>query len=296
MAAGQANAAMQMEAGKFNAQLEVMGADFNSEVIQRMTQYNASLIRATTDYNTSLLEDELEMMWEAADLDLALLDNQRSVERGAIEATQAASGTVMGVGSNAEVLIDQKTQADLDAFVVRHNANREAENINIQIQENVFNGQLAWQQTMFKGAMDSYSTRVNAGIRAAGALGNAALGAAGTLGNAAMGAAAIMGETMISGAAQRQSARYAYNSGMAGASMQYNQNKTQISNNLVNGLFGAAAWGAGNYYAMKQTPVSLGFSAKSSVSKSAAQLARANHPAWERVLAGQMSTPGTSLI
>lgn len=302
MAAGQANAAMEMAAGKFNAQLEMMGAEFNARAIGQIAQYNASLISLTTDYNTTLLEDEEAMMWEAAELDLLHLANQRAIERGQIEGQQAASGVVMGQDSAADVIISQQAQAELDSFVVRHNANREAERIRIEIDKNVFSGQLAWQQTMFQGAMDQHMTRTNAKFRALGIMANASLSAAGTIANASLGAAATMGQAQIGAAAGRASARYGYNAGIAGAQMQYDQNKTSIKNNLVSGLFGAAASGATNYFSMKPTSAgqSLGFTTQtqkySTATRSASQLARQGSPAWERVLRGQMTQPGTSLM
>ena len=285
---GGMNAAMQMAAGKMNAQIELAAGEINAQAIEGIARYNASLINLTTDYNTLLLEDELAMLWEAAELDMLHLENQRAVEKGQIEAGQAASGTVMGQDSNADVLISQQTAADLDAFIVRHNANRQAEGIRIQIDENVFNGQLAWQQTMFKGAMDSMLTRTNA-----------QLGAIGSVANAAVGAASTMGQTAIQAAAGRQSARYALDAGMAGAQMQYDQNSTTIKNNFVSGLFGSLSVGATNYFGMKQPTATLGFKPTvqlSTASKSASQLARSGSPAWERVLAGQISQPGTSLL
>lgn len=287
---GAMNASAQMAAGRINAQLERSAGEINARAIEMTTAYNASLINLTTAYNTTLLDDEIAMMWEAANLDILHLENQRAVEKGAIEGQQAGSGVVMGQDSAEDVIVSQQTQAALDTFVVRHNANREAEKIRIQIDENIFNGTLAWQQTMFQGSMDALMTRTNAELRAQGALANAAIGAAAT-----------MAETGINQAAARQSARYRLDAGLAGATMQYNQNKTTIKNNFVNGLFGAGISGAQNYYMMKQPNLTNIFKSstsapRSTASRSATTLARQSHPSWERVLQGQLSTPGTTLM
>lgn len=240
------NAGMAMAAGRFNSQLEIMGADINVDVLEAVTIYNGSLINATTEYNTKLLEDELAMMWESAELDLMLLDQQRERERGEIIASQASSGTVIGEGSNADVLISQQTQAELDSFIVRHNANRQAEKIQIAIDQNIYSGEMAWQQNMFKGAMDSYLTRTNARINAAG-----------TLANAAMQANSILGQSRIQGIADTQTARYKYTSGMANAASSYNSNQVGILNNTVSGLFSSFSSGVQSYYNRKQPAVKL---------------------------------------
>ena len=236
------NAAMQLQAGKVNAALELQAGAINAESAKRIAAYNAQLISATSLYNDSLYEQELGMLWESLDLDLLLMSNERAVERGAIEGQQSASGVLMGQDSNADVIIDQMTQEQLDATVVRHQADREAKKLGDARAQSMWNAQNEFAQTLWMGEMEAYSNLANAQIRSTGALMNAQIGAAGTLATAA-----------ISAQAGRTSARNAYTAGMWGAQVDYNQNKNPISNNLVSGLFGAAGAGISGYYAAKPT-------------------------------------------
>ena len=253
MAAGKINAALAIKAGEINAQTELMVADFNSRQIEMIAAYNSSIIGATALYNDSLLEDELDMMYEAMDLDLLLMDNQRAVERGAIEGQQAGSGVVMGQDSAAEVLIDSETQGALDAFVVRHNADQEARKISNARAKGIWEAQMSLHQTHWQGQMESFATRTNAQFRASNIMANAGLQAQGALANAASGAASTMAQTQIQSKANMLSSDYRYQAGMAGANMQYSQNNQQIQNNFIQGMFGAATTGAASYFAYKPT-------------------------------------------
>lgn len=249
LALGQMNAALAMKAGDVNAALALHSGKIDSLVAQRTADYNAAMLTATAQYNDSLLESELSSMWETAELDLMLLDNQRQVERGQIVAEQAASGTVIGEGSNADVLIDQRTQAELDAFVVRHNADVQAASISNARAQGMWEAQVGVQHTIWQGQMESYYAVANSEIRAQGIKANAALD------SAAMGAS-----SSINYWAGTQSANLRRQAGIAGASLNYNQNQQTISNNFVQGMFSAAASGASRYYQYKQTNGSQGSS------------------------------------
>ena len=236
------NAAMQLQAGKINAALEMEAGMLNAASARRIAAYNAQLTTATALYNDSLYEQELGLLWESMDLDLLLMSNQRAVERGAIVADQGASGTVIGEGSNADVVVSQMTQESLDATVIRHQADREAKKISDARAQSMWQAQNEFAQTLWMGEMEAYTTLENARIRSTGAMANAQIGAAATLLTASM-----------SAKAGKQSAANMYNAGMWGAQVDYNQNQSTINNNFVKSMFGAGASGIQSYYQFKPT-------------------------------------------
>jgi hypothetical protein len=224
----------------FNAKMAMMAGKMSAGVTKKMAEFNAQQTWATTLFNDALYEEELSLLWDAVDLDLAQLENQRAVERGQILAAQAASGTVMGQDSNAQVVINQRLQEEMDAFIVRHGADVQANKIARERAAGLWQGEMAVRKILYEGAMGAYAATANANLQAAG----------------------ILGESAISAAAQKKSAMFRLQAGMAGADMQYNQQQTGIQANLVSGLFSAAGQGFSNFYGMKPTS---GFSAFRSV-------------------------------
>ena len=249
LALGKMNASLALGAGNVNAALALMSGKLDSEMARKTADYNAAMITATAQYNDSLLESDLSSMWESAELDLMLLDNQRQVEKGQILAEQAASGTVIGDGSNADVVVNQQTQAELDAFVVRHNADIQAAAISNARAQGMWEAQVGVQHALWQGEMESYYATANSQIRAQGIKANAALDAA-----------SIGATSSLNYWAGTQSANLRRSAGIAGVQTSYSQNKQAISNNFVQGLFSAAANGASRYYEYKPTTGQAGSS------------------------------------
>ena len=226
-------------------------AEQSAEMELHKARYNAGLIVNTTQYNNSLLDAEIADVWEEADLDILHLSNQRAREQGALVAQQGASGTVIGEGSNADVIIDSKTQGALDEFVVRRGAADKVNDINNQISKSLYEGQLAIHQLTFEGRLNEFN--IMQGARANYM--NAQMGAASTL----IQGAAQYGSAMIGAAADRQSAQYALQSGMQGAQFDYDTNQNTIRNNLTNGLFSSIGMGVSTYYGTKQPQSTYNF-------------------------------------
>lgn len=213
---------MQMQAGINQAQLT-----------QQTAELNAGIINSTTQYNNALLDEEMSLMWEAMDLDLTHLANQRAVERGQIKAQQSASGTIMGQDSNADVIIDQKTQEALDELVVRHQADINAAGIRNQQAQNSWQGAAAVTKTLWEGNMSATIAMQNAAIQAQST-------AAGGVSQILQSQMNLIGANIQAGA-DRTSANYALQSGLYGANTQYSQNNNQIRSNFVTGLFSSAS-------------------------------------------------------
>ncbi len=215
----------------FNVQMIQNQAATDSQNVRSIASYNAGVIQATTLYNDSLLENELSVLWEEAELDIQLLGTQRARERGGMVAQQAASGTVIGEGSNVAVVIDQIAQEKLDAFIVRHGADIKAANINNQRAQSVWQGDMAVKQTIFEGEMSAYSISQSAANQSAG----------------------ILASSAISGASTMRSAKSQLASGMAGGSQAASSYSARNTQSLVSGLFSTAGQ-AGTAYAASKTP------------------------------------------
>jgi len=239
------NAQMQQNIDRSNANNQLMLTGMNvilaknqasdqAELALDTAAYNISMIKATTDYNDDLMEQELSLMWESADLDLTLMENQRAVERGGIVANQSVSGTTLGLGSNADVVVSQKTQEALDATVVRHGADIQAAKISDARAQSVWQGEVAMREAAWQGEMGAWSATTNANTQAISSLASAALGHS----------AAIT------------SSDYRYNSAIQGISNAQDAYATQNDQALVSGLFSAAGQAA-SYYAGKGTGDSL---------------------------------------
>lgn len=196
--------------------------------------YNADLIRATSQYNDLLYEEQLTNLWEQEGLDLKLLEMQRAQERGAVIAGQAASGTVIGEGSNEDVLVYQKTQEALDAFVVRHNADKQADSIMNARARNLWEGESQANKVRYEGQLSATVAMANAGIQALTGLGTA----------------------QISGQADITSAWSRFLSESLDNQQQTSYANQENNNALTHGLFTSVGQFVSGYYASKSPDIS----------------------------------------
>lgn len=216
-----------------NAALSTRAARYNASNVLAAATYNAEIISATTVYNEELLDNELLRIWQDLDLDVYQIEMFRARERGNMVADQSASGTVIGDGSNAMVVRDQMTQEAMDISIVEFGADRQAANVNNQIAQGRWQGEVAIQQTMWEGQVQANSIMFNAKNQAAGTVMSAVIQADANMYSAKQ-------AYMTAGYNQQQ------------ASYQFGQQNTQ---DMIGGLFSAAGTVAVGHYANK-VPVS----------------------------------------
>jgi len=303
------NIAMQTELAGFNfgmakqsaaMQAQVSDAQFrmaakSAEFENAKAAYNGSLIMNTSLYNATLLDSDIANIWESMDLDLQLLANQREVERGQI-AVQNFQGVVKEGGSYEDTMVDSITQQYLDETAIKQGATREVNGLQNTIAQNLYQGRLKIQQLNWEGKLNGFNILQGATANFM----NARMGAAGTL---LQGAANYAG-SMINAASNRQSAEYAYQSGAYGSDFQYQNNKQDIRNNFMNGLFGGIGMGVGAYAALKQPKSSYSFltnnpatgqpSTVFSTSRSSGWQPTTRAISTGHTLSGSLATPGTS--
>lgn len=225
------NIASSSALARINAGAASAAGAVNARISLDTSRFNADMIHSTWQYNDKLIEEELSLMWDSIGLDLSLLENQRAVERGGILANQAASGVIMNQDSAQDVIVDQKTQEALDAFIIRHGGDIQASKINNARAQGKWQAEAQVAKTLWEGEMGAYAARANASIQSG----------------------AIMAGARVSAFANTLSANYRLESGMAGASMQSSQNQQAIGNNMMQGMFGAASQGVANYYGSQNT-------------------------------------------
>jgi len=209
-----------------NAALSKQAASYNAGVVLDAAVYNAEMIAQTTAYNEELLDNELTRVWQNLDLDIQQIEMFRARERGNMVVDQAASGTTIGQDSNAIAIIDQQTQESMDVVVTEFGADRQAANINNQLAQGRWQGEVAIQQTMWEGQVQANSIIYNSNVQAQGALASAVLQA-----DAGMYSAK---QAFVTGGYNQQQAKSQFSS--------------QQDQAMISGLFSAAStYGAGVY-------------------------------------------------
>jgi len=230
------NIAAQTALASVNAQMVTQAGKIKAKSLRDASVYNAGVIQATTMYNDALMENELSLMWESVDLDLLQLTNQRARERGTMISAQSASGTVIGVGSNEDTLVDQKTQEMMDALIIKHGADIQASKIANARAQGIWKGAMETQKVMWEGEVGAVVAETNSFLQAQGAMMSAEIAAT----------------------AGKKSASNQLISGMMGADMDYSQNSQLISNNLMSGMFGAASAAVSAYGRNKEATSQYG--------------------------------------
>jgi hypothetical protein len=225
MAWGREQAMMTLMSAAYNSKLIKAQAAYNANLRSHAIEYNVKQMREVSAYNSLLSDAELESLYDSLELDTELARKQAKYNQGAELARQAASGTVMGEGSNAEVLTQMLADEEMQYMIMDANAeNRALSIVNAQAQgewETEMQINKMRYEGMLAGAGELYSAYANAGAQAFQGFANAV--------------------------AQERSGR---NSGqsMLWQGMQtadrYNQ---QASTYLTNGIFGAGRSLASSY-------------------------------------------------
>lgn len=218
-----------LKISEMNAAATRAAANLNATAIESGAQYNAAMTFGVVQYNAELQELELERIWEDEDLALEQLATYRNRERGVIVADQAASGTVIGEGSNADVIISQQAQEALDATIIMHGADRKAADVGNAIARGRWEGTTEINKILWQGRVQSYVTRANATIQA----GSQVVG------------------SRIKANADLYSAEQAFNTGGYAVEMSQAQFNSQNVQNMTTGLFNAGGTYIGYKYAKK---------------------------------------------
>lgn len=261
MGAGRATASLIGAVGEQNAMLEMASAWANVESRNRVTEYNVMLAQQVGAYNVSLLESELPGLLNEYGLNVMRLEQESARQEGAVIAHQAASGTVIGEGSNADVIIDHRSQAALDAFILRYNFDKQGRDINNAIARSQWETAASVQQMMWEGQVNEWNTLTQSMLNAQAIRNQSRLDAGVTMINSVAGAAS----TLIGGMADAYSTRSAgtasYLTSMSTANAAYNSGMNtagqQVTSSILNGIGNAATIYGASYIGKAGTTQSL---------------------------------------
>lgn len=164
-AIGGVNAYNTIRTGREQATMALLAARFNSGVLtsqvkaktdasRATAKYNADLLIQTANYNSLLYEEEIDSVFEAAELDSQVLEVATHKAVGALEARQSVSGVVMGQDSNADAVMSIMAESALEDLVIKTNAKTKAKGLLNSA------AQGEWQANM-EGRRLQYEAQVN---------------------------------------------------------------------------------------------------------------------------------------
>lgn len=149
------NALKDKYVSEMNIRLLNANLDLDIETNNAGILANASLIQQTQEFNDMLYEQGVIETWTSANLDLELLGYQRARERGAIVANQGASGTVIGEGSNRDVVIDQMTQEALDKYIIKVGADQKVRDLTNARLQSKYQADMEIKKLAYEGRIEN---------------------------------------------------------------------------------------------------------------------------------------------
>ena len=154
----------------YNAYAAIQAAELSARQQEQMSYYNAGLIYATNQYNRKLLDQELDRIWQAEGLAIEQIVQFRARERGGLIAGQGASGTLIGEGSNKDVITSQMATEAFEKLIIRTGADRQVADIRNKKAQSSWQAEMAINTKIYEGQVGAYLARSNARIKASGIL------------------------------------------------------------------------------------------------------------------------------
>jgi len=157
IAIGNYNASVIGATAVVNASLTAAGAVLGAQATTMVSMYNANLKLMMSNYNASLLEDEAELVWQAAELDVFQHRKAMEVVEGSARAAYGASGVLVDVATDtpSQALLDIETERELDVFIMRHNADIQAGKLLDAAAHTRWEGEQFAKQILFEGFTSS---------------------------------------------------------------------------------------------------------------------------------------------
>lgn len=216
LAAGQYNAEVLRATGNLNARLSLLGGEAVASASEGLAEYNAELRRMIGDYNASLLEQDAELIWDAADLDIYQYDRQQRSVRGTTRAAYGASGVRLDEPTDtpSQVLLDMETEAELEKLIIKYNADVQASRVLNAASLSRWQGEAEARQILFEGFSTANLSRLQGALGAAGELASTELAAQNVLWSSSAEAGNILREATFARDQYRQSGRQAFMDGL----------------------------------------------------------------------------------
>lgn len=155
-----------MAAAQSNYNMAAMAAGLNRLNSDAILNYNAILVYEAAQYQSKLYDIDLANLYDARDLNILYLEQQRQAEQGDIQASAAASGVSTSSGSVLDVMVSSEHQAMLDQWVVQRNAHVQASLIRNAQAKSLYEGELTVRKMMYEGRMNSLQQYTNTMLNA----------------------------------------------------------------------------------------------------------------------------------
>jgi len=182
------NGQAQQKASKAQAETSRKLGNYNALAVENAANYNAGVMRSNADALDAAAEDAIIRGADASGDEITAGVKANATGR----ANQAASGTIVGTGTNAKLLEDNAAFAAQNALIVQNNAEREAygyktqasstraeatgtlytaslqaENLRIEGEIGALNSIYEGKQQAFAGKVDAVGSIVSGGSKVA---------------------------------------------------------------------------------------------------------------------------------
>ncbi len=244
--AAQYNYQQTLRTAKFNNQISsavtaannavIMGAaQVTSGITQQIALYNAELKRTVANHNALLLENEAELVYEAAELDAEQFIRAADQQQGAMKVAYGASGVVMDDPRDtpSQRLLDAEIEEELEVSIIRHNADIQASKLLLGAATSRWEGEVAANQIIFEGFSSANANMVQAGAQVIGNTAQTALDNAARTFNARSRADEILYRGNLDAWQFRKQGDQALTRGLFGAGMAYAGYKANTAGNNV---------------------------------------------------------------
>lgn len=198
---------------------------FQNSLSDAASEFAASTIAITALHDDLLYEEDIKNVWAQNDLDTELLEQQRLRERGQIVAQQAASGTVIGVGSNADAVVDQMTQEAMDRFILRTGAQVKAAQITNQRVQSLWKAEQEVSRLTYQTGIDKVANTTSTLLKTG----------------------AMSTQSYLESIVELENATAKFYTGVSAGSAASSSASSKITSNLYEGLFGSVAQGVSSY-------------------------------------------------
>lgn len=184
--AGGANAYSTRAVAGLNSQMSLLAGQTEANSLILMADYNSAVKSLLGDKNAQILENEANIVWQQAGLDVKQLEDTFSRQKGEMQVGYAASGVIMNQDSPLDAVVDAQTKHEMDVFVVKHGADIQANKLLDAAARSRWEGNMEAQSIAFEGRMNAIRAVGNATLRSLGYQAQGAIDAESILYNASV--------------------------------------------------------------------------------------------------------------
>ena len=219
------NARSILAVADLNSQMVGLEASMNSTITTEIAKYNAAIRVQAAEYNAQLLEKEAELVWQQQELDQMIWQRESERTMKQTRAKFGSAGIEVNVGSPVDYMVDQATQAKLESFVIRHNADIQMGKLLDAAALGRWEGEQEAAALIYQAQLENLSLTTTASMQ--------------------------MNAINVQGAYDAIMARYSgemqANEILFNAEWQASEYRAAATNSLLGGLFSGASWASRSY-------------------------------------------------